>query len=79
MAGVKSEHANILLDDEVIDDIRRTFQPHDPEVLCRDETIEIAANLCRFFGVLERWRRDDDAPALPVLGELPTQKKKGDR
>ena len=76
---MKTEHANILLDAEVTEDIRRTFQRPDAPALSRDDTAEIAVNLCRYFAVLERWKRGQAGNAQPNVGELPTVDRKGGR
>lgn len=47
--------------DEVLDDLATAFQPYSPDPIGRDDAREIAENLHGFFGVLERWAREDAA------------------
>lgn len=47
--------------DEVLDDLAGAFQPLSREPITRDDAREMAENLHGFFGVLERWAREDAA------------------
>jgi hypothetical protein len=47
--------------DEVLDGLANAFQPYSKEPITRDDAREMAENLHGFFGVLERWAREDAA------------------
>ena len=52
------------LSDEALDALAEAFQPLDPEPITRDRAQGFAENLHAFFGVLERWAREDAALGL---------------
>lgn len=56
--------------DEVLDDLTTAFQPYSPDPLTRDDASEIAENLHGFFGVLERWAREDAAKGFGPWRDL---------
>jgi hypothetical protein len=56
--------------DVVLDDLARGFQPFSPDPITRDDAREMSENLHGFFGVLERWARDDAANRMGPWAHL---------
>lgn len=52
---------NQPVSDDALDAIIEAFQPLDPKPITRDRAQRMVENLHGFFGVLERWAREDAA------------------
>jgi len=74
---VKPSHANDNLDDDLVGQTQKVWQPRLGRELSREDARQIAANITGFFSVLaEWWRTEKPAPAndpsAPAVSE-PTE------
>jgi hypothetical protein len=71
---VKPSHANDNLDDDLVGQTQKVWQPRLGRELSREDARQIAANVTGFFSALAEWSRADrpapaNDPGAPTVSE----------